>query len=123
MMQNKCVPNKLRAEVVFIAVYLVNRSLMMVVKQKTPKEEWSGRKPIVNHRKVFVSTAYAWIPDEKRTKLDSKSKKPMITVYNDSHKAYTLVDVNTNSSTFSRDVVVDEEVGPFQTSSEIKIIE
>jgi hypothetical protein len=123
MMENRCVPNRFWAEVVFTVVYLLNRSPMMVVKQKTPEEAWSGRKPRVNHLKVFGSTTYAWIPDEKRTKLDPKRKKLMITGYNDSHKAYRLVDVDTNQLSFNRDVIVDEEVGPFQTSLEIKITE
>jgi hypothetical protein len=45
----------------------------------------------------------------------------MITRYNNNHKAYRLVDVDTNQLRFSRDVVVDEEAGPFQTSPKIKI--
>ena len=85
----------------------------MEVKHKTPEEAWSGRKPKVSHLKVFGSTAYTWIPATKRTKLDSKSKKMMLTGYNDTHKAYRLVDVDTDKVSFSRDVVVDEEVGPF----------
>jgi hypothetical protein len=41
--------------------------------------------------------------------------------YNNSYKSYKLVDVNTNQLSFSRDVIVDEEVGPFHTFSKIKI--
>jgi hypothetical protein len=40
----------------------------------------------------------------------------MFTEYDDTHKAYRLVDTNTDKVSFSRAVVVDEEVGPFQTS-------
>ena len=47
----------------------------------------------------------------------------MITGYNDTHKAYRLVDTDTNKVSFSRDVVVDEEVGPFHTPSEFCITE
>jgi hypothetical protein len=59
MMQNKCVSNRFWAEVVFTIVYPLNRYSTMTMKQKTPKEAWSGRKPIINHLKVFGSTAYA----------------------------------------------------------------
>jgi hypothetical protein len=79
------------------------------------------RKPRVTHLKVFSCIGCAWIPNEKRTKLDPKSKKSMITWYNNSHKAYILVDVDTDQLNFNRDVVVDEEARPFQTSLEIKI--
>lgn len=60
---------------------------MMVVKQKTPEEAWFGRNPKVSHLKVFGSIAYAWILDEKRTKLETKSRKLIIMGYNNSHKA------------------------------------
>jgi hypothetical protein len=120
-LQNKCVPNRFRVEAMFIAIYLLNRSPKMVVKQKTTKEAWSRRKPKVNHLKVFGSTTYTWIPNEKWTKLDPKRKKMMITRYNENHKSYRFVDINTNKVTFSRDVVVHEEVRPFHTSPKFKI--
>lgn len=80
----------------------------------TPEEAWSGRKPKISHLKVFGSTAYVWIPDATRTKLDSKSQKLMFIGYNVNHKAYRLVDIDTNNLIFSRDVVFDEERGLFQ---------
>jgi transposase InsO family protein len=102
MLQNRSVPNRFWVEAVFTTVYLLNRSPTMAVKQKTPEEAWSGRKPKVSHLKVFGSTAYTWIPAEKRTKLDPKSKKLMITGYNDTHKAYRLVDTDTDKVSFNR---------------------
>jgi hypothetical protein len=47
----------------------------------------------------------------------------MIIWYNENLKAYGLVDIDTNKVSFSSDVVVDEEVGPFHTSPGLKIIE
>jgi hypothetical protein len=120
MFQNRRVPNRFWVEAVFTALYLLNRSPMMAMKQKTPEEAWSRRKPKGNHLKVFGSTPFTWIPDEKRAKLDPKRKKIMITRYNDNHKAYRLVEIDTNKVSFSRDVVVDEEVGPFHTSPRIQ---
>jgi hypothetical protein len=122
MLQNRCVPNRFWVEAVFTAVYLLNRSPTMAVKQKTPEEAWSGRKPKVSHLKVFGSTAYTWIPAAKRTKLDPKSKKMMLTGYSDTHKAYRLVDVDTDKVSFSKDVV-DEEVGPFHTPPAFRVTE
>lgn len=43
----------------------------------------------------------------------------MLTGYNDTHKAYRLVDIETDRIIFSRDVVFDEERGPFQLSPPI----
>jgi len=44
-------------------------------------------------------------------------------MYSDTHKAYRLVDVDTDKVSLSRDVVVDEEVVPFQTSPAFRITE
>jgi hypothetical protein len=45
----------------------------------------------------------------------------MITRYNNNHKAYRLVDIDTNKMSFNR-YVVDEEVRPFHVTLEFKII-
>jgi hypothetical protein len=123
MLQNRCVPNRFWAEAVFRIVYLLNRSPMMAVKQKTLKEAWSGRKPNVSHLKVFGYTAYSWILAAKRTKLDPKSDKMMLIWYSDTHKDYILVDVDTDKVRLSIDVVVDEEVGPFHTPPAFRVTE
>eukprot|EP00253_Pinus_taeda_P027502 PITA_27502 len=88
-----------------------------VVKGKTPEEVWSGRKPKISHLKVFGSIAYVWIPAAKRSKLDSKSQKLMMTGYSDHHKAYKLIDISTGCLSFSRGVVFDEDREFFQSSS------
>lgn len=67
------VPNKYWAEAVFTVVYLLNRSPTQAVKGQTLEEVWSGRKPRISHLKIFGSLSYVWIPDTKRSKLDSKS--------------------------------------------------
>eukprot|EP00253_Pinus_taeda_P006391 PITA_06391 len=117
MLQHKNIPNKFWAEAVFTAVYLLNRSPTQAVKGKTLEEIWSGRKPKISHLKVFGSIAYTWIPAAKRSKLDSKSQKLMMTGYSDHHKAYRLIDIATGRLSFSRDVVFDEDRGFFQSSS------
>lgn len=92
--------------------------LLRLFKGKTPEEVWSSRKPKISHLKVFGSVAYVWIPDAKRSKLDSKSQKLMMTGYSDHHKAYRLIDIDTERLIFSRDVVFDEDRGFFQSPSE-----
>eukprot|EP00253_Pinus_taeda_P025809 PITA_25809 len=117
MLQHKNVPNKFWVEGVFIVVYLLNRSPTQAVKGKTPEEVWSGCKPKISHLKVFGSIAYVWILAAKRSKLDSKSQKLMMTGYSDHHKAYRLIDIDTGRLSFSGDVVFDEDKGFFQSSS------
>lgn len=117
ILEHRNVPKKYWAEAVFTAVDLLNRSPTHAVKGKTPEEAWTGCKPRISHLKVFGSLAYVWIPDAKRSNLDSNSQKLMFTGYSDNHKAYRLIDVDTDRLIFSRDVVFDEDQGPFQLSS------
>lgn len=46
----------------------------------TPYEAWTGRKPTVNHLKVFGSVAYVLINSQERKKLDDKSLKCILSV-------------------------------------------
>jgi hypothetical protein len=75
----------------------------------TPQEVWCGVKPSVAHLKVFGSVAYAHIPDQKRTKLDDKSKKLIFIGYDEKSKAYNLYDPLTKKLHVSCDVQVNEE--------------
>eukprot|EP00253_Pinus_taeda_P029027 PITA_29027 len=63
------------AKAVQTACYLVNRSPSSSLEDKTPQEVWNCKKPSLSHLRVFGCDAYVQVPKEKRTKLDSKSKK------------------------------------------------
>jgi len=56
----------------------------------TPEEAWSGRKPVVDHFKIFGCIAYSHIPDAKRKKLDDKGEKYIFLGINEGFKAYKL---------------------------------
>jgi hypothetical protein len=70
----------------------------------TPQEAWCGVKSSVAHLKVFGSMAYAHVPDQKRTKLDDKSKKLIFIGYDEKSKAYNLYDPLTKKVYVSCDV-------------------
>jgi hypothetical protein len=74
-----------------------------------PQEAWCGVKPSVAYLKVFGSVAYARVPDQKRTKLDDKSKKLIFNGYDEKSKAYNLYDPFTKNVHVSCDVQVNEE--------------
>ena len=63
------------AEAVETSCYLVNRSPSLALEDKTPQEVWIRKKPSLSHLRVFGCDAYAHVPKEKQTKLDSKSEK------------------------------------------------
>lgn len=96
-------------EAVNWSVHILNRSPTLAVKNMTPEEAWSGRKPDVNHFRVFGCIAYAHIPDEKRRKLDNKGEKCIFLDVSDKSKAYKLYNPNTMKIVISCDVVSDEK--------------
>ncbi|KAJ4769831.1 polyprotein [Rhynchospora pubera] len=109
MLKSKNMPKEYWAEAVQCAVYLQNRCPTTSLENMTPQEAWCGVKPEVSHLKVFGSVAYAHIPDQRRTKLDDKSKKLIFIGYDERSKAYKLIDPTTNKVHISRDVQVNEE--------------
>jgi len=73
MLTKKLVPKEFWSEAVNWVVHLLNRSPIFAVKDKTPKEAWSGFKPSVEHFKVFCCIGHVHIPNKNRQKLDDKS--------------------------------------------------
>ena len=53
------------------------------------------------------------------TKLDAKCQKLMLTRYSSLHKVYRLIDTKTSHLLYSRDVVFDEQQGPFMPVSPV----
>ncbi|KAJ3708478.1 hypothetical protein LUZ61_012183 [Rhynchospora tenuis] len=109
MLKSKNMPKDFWAEAVRCAVYIQNRSFQARLKDKTPQEAWSGIKPTVSHLKVFGSVAYARVPDQRRTKLDDKSKKYVFIGYDEKTKAFRLCDPIEKKVITSRDVQIHEE--------------
>ena len=81
MLTGAHLPPQFWAEALATAVYLRNRSLTKSLKNLTPFEAWTGRKPSVNHLKVFSCIAYAHIAKEEIKKLDVKAKKCILLGY------------------------------------------
>jgi len=105
----KKVPKEFWPEAVNWAVYVQNRSPTIAVKNSTPEEAWSGKKPSVKHFRIFGCLAYAHIPDSQRKKLDDKSSKCVLLGVSEESKAYRLFDPISKKIVISRDVVFDEQ--------------
>jgi hypothetical protein len=88
-----------------VAVYIKNRCPTKAFVSKTPQKAWSGRKLDVSHLKVFGCKAFAHVPDENRTKLESKLVLCVLLGCYEGTKAYHLMCVETKRIIISRDVV------------------
>ncbi|XP_070012611.1 uncharacterized protein [Nicotiana sylvestris] len=80
------------------------------VRDQTPQEAWSGRKPSVKHLRIFGSTDYAHVPHQGRVKLDDRSVKHVFVGYDASSKYYKLYNPSSVKVVVSRDVEFDEEL-------------
>jgi hypothetical protein len=61
------------AEAVGTTCYLVNRSPSSALDDQNTHEVWTGKKPSLEHLRVFGCDAYVHVPKENRSKLDKKS--------------------------------------------------
>lgn len=79
---------------------------------KTPYEMWTGKKPNLEHVRIFGSIAYAHVPKQSPRKLDDKSKKLLMVQgtygYQGDSSNYKFYDPATKRVIVSRDVVFDE---------------
>ena len=90
MLKSKGLPYKFWAEAVTTAIYLINLSPAKVVLNKTPYEAWSGKKPSVEHLKIFGCIVYVLINAHERHKLEEKSINCIFIGYCSQTKAYRL---------------------------------
>ena len=90
------------------AVYVLNHSFTRSVDGMTPYEAWHGRKPDVEHLRVFGCIAHVKITRPGLKKLDDRSVKMVFLGYEHGSKAYRLFDPVANRVVVSRDVVFDE---------------
>jgi hypothetical protein len=81
---------ELWAEAVGTSCYMVNRSPSSVLDDKTPHEVWSGKKPSLQHVRVFGCDSYVHVPEENRSKMDKKAEKCIFIGYKDGVKGYKI---------------------------------
>ena len=109
MLLDSKLPKKFWGEAISTAVYLKNRTPVKAL-NKTPFEVWHGKKPKVNHLRMFDSDAYAHVPRDKRAKFDTKTRKFIMVEYGNVTKGYRLYDATEGKIIHSRDVTFNEKV-------------
>ena len=67
-------PPSFWGEAVRHSVYVLNRFPTRVLVSRTPYEAWSGKKPNLEHIKIFGCIAHMKIPSIYTSKLDDRSK-------------------------------------------------
>ena len=96
MLHHANLSKKYWAEAVATAAYVRNRLPTASHKNNvTPYEKWYGRKPTLDHMRVFGCAAYAHVLAQLRRKLDKKCQKLRFVGYSIQSKAYRLYDEST----------------------------
>lgn len=108
MLSERQVPKDFWSEATRWSVHIQNRSPTVAVEGITPEEAWSGKKPAVEYFRVFGCIGYVHVPDQRRRKLDDKSKKCVFLGVSEESKAWRLYDPITKAIVISKDVVFDE---------------
>ena len=70
MLHDQDLPMHLWAEEARTTVYVRNCTPHQVLDNKTPKEDFLGKKPKVIHLRIFGFPVYIHVTKEKNTKLD-----------------------------------------------------
>ncbi|KAG7582944.1 Zinc finger CCHC-type superfamily [Arabidopsis suecica] len=111
MMKHMHLPNYLWGETIRHTTYLLNRVVTRALKDMTPYECFRGKKPTVNHVRIFGCIAYAKVDKPHLRKLDDRSRILIHLGTEPGSKAYRLMDPQTRKVTVSRDVIFDETKG------------
>lgn len=90
-------------EAVMMAKYVQNRLPGKEI-DKTPFENWFGRKPTFSHFKQFGAKCFTFVQPEHRRKLDSKASEAVLVGYDEISKAYRCYVLSTRKVIVSRDV-------------------
>lgn len=91
-------------------VYVHNIIPHKILGNKTREDVFTGKKPEVNHLRLFICPMYIHVPKEKRTKLEPLEKKGTFVGYSETSKAYRIYIFGHGKVEIRRDVTFDEEV-------------
>lgn len=92
-MQCMELPTHFWADAIATTVHLRNITPSVVLQWKTPKETWSGKAPRIYHFRVFGCHAEVYEPNDRRSKLDPKSRQCVFICYTDTWIIYRFYDV------------------------------
>ena len=114
MLSNAGMHRRFWAEAASTACYLINKSPCIPLDKKTPIEVWSGSPADYSQLRVFGCTAYAHVVNGK---LEPRAIKCVFLGYGSGVKAYKLWNPETKKVLHSRNVVFNEAIMFYKSSS------
>lgn len=116
MLLESGLPQSLWSEALHTATYLRNRCPTKVLDEKTPYEQWFGRKPSVAHLRIFGCDVVSLNKKPGKSKLLPKGERLTFVGYSLQSKAYRLYNRQQKTIVIARDVIFFES--SFSTTKE-----
>ncbi|GJU30664.1 retrovirus-related pol polyprotein from transposon TNT 1-94 [Tanacetum coccineum] len=116
MLNEQSLPQKFLCNAVDTSTYILNRILIRAILGKTPYEILRGRKPTLDHFRVFGSKCFILNTKDYLTKFDPKSYEGVFLGYSQNSKAYIILNKQARKIEESFNVTFDETPPPFKTS-------
>jgi hypothetical protein len=110
MMNDQNLSMFLWGEAAMTTVYVHNRSPCRILKNMTPEEAFSRKKPSVEQLRIFGCPVCIHVPKDKRKKLEPSGKRVIFVGYNESSKAYRIYVPGQHKIEISRDITFDERI-------------
>ncbi|GJT52762.1 retrovirus-related pol polyprotein from transposon TNT 1-94 [Tanacetum coccineum] len=112
MLNEQSIPQNFWCNVVDTSTYILNRILIKHFLGKTPYELFKGKKPYLEHFKVFGSKCFILNNKDYLTKLDPKSTEGVFLGYFPKSKAYIVLNKETIKVEESLNLKFDENPPP-----------
>ena len=110
-------PLKFWGDCVLTATYIINRLPTRILQNYTPYEKLLHKAPQYQHMRVFGCLAFASNPTKTGDKFQSRGVPCLFLGYPVTQKGYKLLNLLTDQTFVSRDVIFHEHIFPFQQSS------
>ncbi|GJS90194.1 retrovirus-related pol polyprotein from transposon TNT 1-94 [Tanacetum coccineum] len=112
LLNEQSIPQNFWCNAVDTSTYILNRILIRPFLGKTPYELFKGRKPNLEHFKVFGSKCFILNTKDYLTKFDPKSSEGVFLGYSPNSKAYVVLNKETMKVEESLNVKFDETPPP-----------
>ncbi|GJX07459.1 retrovirus-related pol polyprotein from transposon TNT 1-94 [Tanacetum coccineum] len=112
MLNEQSIPQKFWCNAVDTSTYILNRILIRPFLGKTPYELFKGKKPSLEHFKVFGRKCFILNTKDYLTKFDPKSTEGVFLGYSPNSKAYIVLNKETMKVEESLNVKFDETPPP-----------